>query len=105
MAARFVCAQPDCQGPPALASQKPAAPVLNALGAHFANAKNLRCAIQSFERAIAADPKSVEAHFNLGLALLDAGNPARAAQSFQAALQLNPNLHAARNALATVLTE
>jgi Fe-S cluster biosynthesis and repair protein YggX len=48
--------------------------------------------IEQFRKMAEADPDNELGHFSLGKALLDAGNPADAAKSFQRVIALNPNI-------------
>jgi Fe-S cluster biosynthesis and repair protein YggX len=48
--------------------------------------------IEQFRKMAESDPDSELGHFSLGRALLDAGNAAEAAKSFQRVIALNPNL-------------
>jgi Fe-S cluster biosynthesis and repair protein YggX len=48
--------------------------------------------IEQFRKMAEADPNNELGHFSLGRALLDAGNPADAARSFQRVIALNPNI-------------
>jgi tetratricopeptide (TPR) repeat protein len=47
-------------------------------------------AIDEFEEAVKADPRSEEAHFQLGLAYLEKNRPGRALKEFQSSLEINP---------------
>ncbi|HEY7087683.1 MAG TPA: Fe(2+)-trafficking protein [Tepidisphaeraceae bacterium] len=48
--------------------------------------------IEQFRKMAEADPNNELGHFSLGRALLDSGNPAEAAKSFQRVIALNPNI-------------
>jgi Fe-S cluster biosynthesis and repair protein YggX len=48
--------------------------------------------IEQFRKMATDDPNNEIAHFSLGKALLEAGNPAEAAKSFQRVVALNPNI-------------
>jgi len=50
----------------------------------------LRAAAESFDRAVALDPLSVDAHYQLGLAAAKAGDIARAAEAWNTFLRLAP---------------
>ncbi|MCB1822794.1 MAG: tetratricopeptide repeat protein, partial [Candidatus Competibacteraceae bacterium] len=52
---------------------------------------NTPLAIREFSRSIGQDPRNPIYHYHLGLAYLKAGEKERARESFQQALQLNPN--------------
>jgi tetratricopeptide (TPR) repeat protein len=54
------------------------------------NSNNLASAIETLERAVAADPKHAKAHYMLGLAYTNT-DPAKAKQHLQAFLELAPN--------------
>lgn len=47
-------------------------------------------AIEEFEAALKDDPRSQEAHFQLGLAYLEKNRPRKALEEFQRALEINP---------------
>lgn len=47
-------------------------------------------AIEEFEEALKADPRSEEAHYQLGLAYLEKNRPGRALKEFQSSLEINP---------------
>ena len=48
--------------------------------------------IDQFRKMSEADPNNELGHFSLGRALLDAGQPADAAKSFQRVIAINPNI-------------
>ena len=48
--------------------------------------------IEQFRKMAEADPNNELGHFSLGRALLDSGEPAEAAKSFQRVIALNPNI-------------
>jgi tetratricopeptide (TPR) repeat protein len=54
------------------------------------NSNNLASAIETLEKAVAADPKHAKAHYMLGLAYTSS-DPAKAKQHLQAFLELAPN--------------
>jgi Fe-S cluster biosynthesis and repair protein YggX len=56
--------------------------------------------IEQFRKMANDDPQNELGHFSLGRALLDAGRPDEAAQSFQRVLALNPNIGKAYHLLA-----
>src|SRR3569833_1827312 len=66
---------PNTCKPPASAAQPPAgtppARVYNAIGVWFAQMGDSNCAIAAFKHALHLDPRSAEAHFDLGLVLLN----------------------------------
>src|SRR5690348_6579983 len=100
MVARVDAAQ--CSGPADLqkaVTASPSADAYNALGAWFANRHQAGCAVAAFESALKLSSNSWQAHFNLGLALIESGNQDRASSEFRTVLQLNPSFTPARNAL------
>ena len=82
-----------CKGPPeiekAIASQ-PSAAAYDALGAYFGQHNQVACALPAFESAVKLAPGSSEAHYDLGLALLQSGSPQRAVAELRAAARLKP---------------
>lgn len=64
---------------------------------------DLASRIEQFRKMADADPNNELGHFSLGRALLDAGQPAEAAASFERAISLNANLSKAYQLLATAL--
>jgi tetratricopeptide (TPR) repeat protein len=82
-----------CDGPPALisATQSQSIPRPHiVLGVWFAEHKQFSCAIDSFEAALRIDPGSWEAHYDLGLVLIDAGRDDDAERHLRAALPSAP---------------
>jgi Fe-S cluster biosynthesis and repair protein YggX len=59
--------------------------------------------IEQFRKMAEADPENELGHFSLGKAYLDAGEFAPAAESFQRAIELNPNIAKVYQMLATAL--
>jgi Fe-S cluster biosynthesis and repair protein YggX len=59
--------------------------------------------IEQFRKMAEADPNNELGHFSLGRACLDAGMMTQAIQSFQRALELNPNIAKVYQLLATAL--
>src|SRR3954451_25064728 len=82
---------------------KPADAAANELGAWFAQKGDLTCAIQSFENAVKANPDSLDGRYNLGLALTEAGNSARAARELQILARREPNVARVHAALGLAL--
>jgi superkiller protein 3 len=85
---------PTCKGPADLeqvAATHPSAGVYDALGAYFAGHGQLDCAITVFESAVRLAPNSWESHYDLGIALLTANDPKRAAHELQTASTLKPD--------------
>ncbi len=60
------------------------------------DAGKAEAAIDSFNRAVAADPADYSAHFNLGLAYSMAGKDAQAIPEYKKALDLHPGLYEAQ---------
>lgn len=61
---------------------------------------DLAARIEQFRKMANDDPKNELGHFSLGRALLEAGQPAEAAQALQRVIALNPNLSKAHQLLA-----
>ena len=59
--------------------------------------------IASYQRAIEADPQVAQSHFNLGIALQQAGQPEEAVDAYRRATELEPNVAARHRALASAL--
>ena len=100
---------PDACKPPASAAHPPAgtppARVYDAIGAWFAEKGDLKCAVAAFEQALRLEPRSAEAHFDLGLVRQRQEQPAAAASEFRLALESDPGLLQARCALGSVLVD
>src|SRR3989442_12816178 len=56
--------------------------------------------IEQFRKMASDDPNNELGHFSLGRALLESGEPAEAAKSFQRVIALNPNISKAYQLLA-----
>src|SRR3954468_1394595 len=56
--------------------------------------------IEQFRKMASDDPNNELGHFSLGRALMDSGEPAEAAKSFQRVIALNPNISKAYQLLA-----
>src|SRR5579884_2226658 len=65
--------------------------------------KRYDAAIESFTKAIAADPKDYAAHFNLALAYSLTGRNAQAASQYRETLAIKPDLYEAELNLGIVL--
>src|SRR3954470_16108752 len=82
---------PDACRPPASAAHPPAGTppsrVYDAIGAWFAEKGDLKCAAAAFEHALRLEPRSAEAHFDLGLVRQREEHPAAAASEFRLALE------------------
>ena len=97
-----------CKGPPELEkaiSMRPSASAYDALGAYFAQRNQFTCALSAFESALRLEPDSWEAHYNLGLALLENGKSERAANELRAAVGLKPQMAQTHAALGTALSQ
>lgn len=84
---------PGCTASPELEralTTRPSANAFNAAGAYFAQRQQLRCAVNAFESALRLDPDSWEGHYNLGLALLEKAEPARAAKELRLVVRQHP---------------
>jgi len=81
-----------------LASVFPLTEVYNNLGVVAAR-RGRRNAVEYFEKTVEADPNDPDYHFNLGLALLRAGELAGAARQFHETLKLRPGDTEAKNLL------
>ena len=66
------------------------------MGAALAQEGKAEEAIGCFNQALALDPDSAEAHFNLGVILARQNRTEEAAQHFSQVLRLRPDLEAAR---------
>jgi tetratricopeptide (TPR) repeat protein len=103
VAALLPAQEHPCQGPPDLGramAAAPAAPVYGALGAYFGQRQPFLCSIKAFESALRLDPTSLDAHYNLGLALLQSGEP-----ECEQVVRLDPTNGVARLALVRALTD
>jgi len=67
------------------------------LGALYADAGQLKTAVDEFKEALAADPRYAPAHNQLGLAYMTLGDNRLAQESFERALKIDPNDSAANN--------
>src|ERR1700745_1340854 len=86
-------AQGACKGPADLeqaVASRPTAAAYDALGAYFGRHNQVSCALSAFQSALRLEPKSWEAHYDLGLLLLGSGDPQRAAKEFRTAQGLRP---------------
>jgi tetratricopeptide (TPR) repeat protein len=81
----------------------PTAGAYNTLGALFAAAGAVTCAIPSFQLSLRLDAKNWEAHYNLALAYLHTGEPVRAATELRAAIREKPDSATSHFALGTLL--
>jgi tetratricopeptide (TPR) repeat protein len=105
--ARAVAQLPDTCKPPASASHPlagtPPARVYDAVGTWFAEKGDLKCAVAAFKQALRLEPRSAEAHFDLGLIRQSQQQPAAAISEFRLALQYDPRLLQAHCALGSLL--
>lgn len=83
----------------------PQAKIYDAEGAWFAGRGNLSCAAAAFSQALRLDPKSAEAHFDLGLVRQREHDPAAALREFRMALEDDPALLQAHCAVASALVD
>jgi tetratricopeptide (TPR) repeat protein len=107
--AQAVAQLPSSCTPPASDAHAPVgtspARVYDAEGAWFAEKGDLKCAVAAFKQALRLEPKSAEAHFDLGLVRQSQEKPAEAIDEFRLALQYDPRLLQARCALGSTLTD
>lgn len=100
---------PNACKPPSSAAHAPAgtppARVYDAVGAWFAEKGDLNCAVAAFKQALRLEPKSAEAHFDLGLVRQSQEKQTEAINEFRLALQYDPRLLQARCALGSALTD
>jgi tetratricopeptide (TPR) repeat protein len=97
-----------CKGPDALeqaVKSSPSAAGYDALGAYFGQRGQFSCAFAAFQSAIRLEPHSGEGHFNLGLALLAAGDAQRAAAELRVATHLEPKHPESHVALGNALSQ
>ncbi len=99
---------PTCK-PPESAAHAPAgtspSKVYDAIGVWFAQNDNLKCSVAAFEQALRLEPRSAEAHFDLGLVRQRQDQTDAAIREFRLALQYDPGLLQARCALGSVLPD
>ncbi len=107
--ARATAQLPDSCKPPASAAHPPAGTlpgqVFDAEGAWFAEKGDLKCAVAAFKQALRINPRSAEAHFDLGLVRQTQQQTTEAISEFRLALQYDPKLLQARCALGSALTD
>jgi type IV pilus assembly protein PilF len=87
------------------ASENEAAVANMNLGAGYLRQGNTELAIERLQRALAQDPRLVQAHTTIAIAYNQIGNFEEAENHFRRATQLNPNDGAAANAYAAYLCE
>ena len=81
----------------------PTAGAYNTLGALFAAAGRVNCAIPAFQISLRLDARNWEAHYNLALALVSSGDRARAASELRAAIREKPDSATSHFAFGTLL--
>jgi tetratricopeptide (TPR) repeat protein len=97
---------PSCKAPASASNPPPGTPparVYDAIGAWFAQKGDFSCSVAAFHQALRLDPRSAEAHFDLGLVHQQQEQNEAAIKEFQLALQYDPGLLQARCALGSVL--
>ena len=103
LAASAACVSSGGVGEPA--SDNEAAVANMNLGAGYLRQGNIELAIERLQRALAQDPRLVQAHTTIGLAYNQIGNFEEAENHFLRATQLDPDDGAAANAYAAYLCE
>src|SRR5216683_2973167 len=83
----------------------PTAGAYNTLGALYAQADRVSCAIPAFEAALKLENQNWEAHYNLALALLQKGDRSRAERELQTAIQQKPDSVSSHFALGSVFED
>jgi len=100
---------PDECSLPAFAGQAlrdtPSATSFERAGAWFAGQANLKCAQAAFEEAVTLEPRSAQAHYDLGVIRARAKDPAGAAAEFRLALEYKPGMAVAHNFLGSALMD
>jgi Flp pilus assembly protein TadD len=100
-----------CKGPEELehtVAAHPSAAAWNALGAWFGSQNQLACAVTAFQSASRLAPDSWESHYDLGLALLNEGQPhgaEQAALELRKASRLRPGTTQIHAALGAALSQ
>ncbi|MBX5495586.1 MAG: tetratricopeptide repeat protein [Bryobacteraceae bacterium] len=97
-----------CTAPPDLAADiqsQPSAEAYSALGYWFIERGQTKCAISSFREAVKRNPKLLEARYNLGLALSQAGDHGGAVEHLRAAAGLKPGDTNVQTVLSAALQE
>ncbi len=80
----------------------PTAGAYNTLGAFYAQADRVSCAVVAFESALKLQDPNWEAHYNLALAFLRQGDRTRAVRELQTAIQQKPDSVSSHFALGSV---
>jgi tetratricopeptide (TPR) repeat protein len=81
----------------------PTSGAYNTLGALYAAAGQVKCAIPAFQLSVEMDRQNWEAHYNLALALLTVRDPVRASTELHAAIAAKPDSASSHFALGTLL--
>jgi len=77
----------------------------NALGAAFAEAHNLNCAVPAFEEALRLDEQDWRARYNLALVLIQKGEEKKAAEHLHILIQQKPGSPEAHDTLGSLLEQ
>lgn len=97
---------PSCKQP-AVATNAPAgtppARIYDSAGVWFAQNDELDCSVAAFEQALRLQPRSAEAHYDLGLIRQRQDRSAAAIKEFELAVEYDPGLLQARCALGSAL--
>jgi tetratricopeptide (TPR) repeat protein len=82
----------------------PTAGAYNTLGALYAQAGRLSCAVPAFEASLKLENQNWEAHYNLALAVLQRGDRSGAERELKTAIQQKPDSVSSHFALGTLFT-
>jgi len=77
----------------------------NALGAAYAEANKLNCAVPAFENALRLDDQDWRARYNLALALIQKGEAKQATDQLRILIQQKPESPEAHNVLGSILRQ
>ena len=77
----------------------------NALGAAFAEAHKLNCAVPAFEEALRLDERDWRARYNLALVLIQKGDEKKAAEHLHILIQQKPDSPEAHDTLGSLLQQ
>ena len=77
----------------------------NALGAAYAEANRLNCAVPAFENALRLDEQDWRARYNLALALIQKGEAKKAADHLRILIQQKPDSPQAHNVMGSLLKQ
>jgi tetratricopeptide (TPR) repeat protein len=89
----------------AAVSRRSTAERYNALGAAYAEANKLNCAVPAFEHALRLDDQDWRARYNLALALIQKGEAKKAADHVRILIQQKPDSPEAHNVLGSILRQ